>query len=59
MEEIKDFALMLDMLKKTNAGYFAVGIDGYQFIVCTEEAFKVMNKAYYEWIDKEEGDKHE
>lgn len=54
LEDI-NFVSMVNMLEEMNAGYVHVGINDYHFITCTEEAFRVMEKAYDEWVDQEEG----
>ena len=54
LEDI-NFVSMIGALREMNAGFIQVGIDGYHLIACTEEAYKVMEKAYDEWVDQEEG----
>lgn len=54
LEDI-NFVSMVNMLEDMNAGYVNVGINGYHLIACTEEAFRVMEKAYDEWVEQEEG----
>ena len=54
LEDI-NFVSMIGALREMNAGFIQVGIDGYHHIACTEEVYKVMEKAYDEWVDQEEG----
>ena len=54
LEDI-NFVSMIGALREANAGFIQVGIAGYHLIACTEEAYKVMEKAYDEWLDQEEG----
>ena len=55
--DIRDinFASIVEMLEAMNAGYVHVGVNEYHYICCTEEAFRVMERAYDEWLDQEEG----
>lgn len=55
LEDI-NFVSMVNTLKQMNAGCLHVGIGGYHLIACTEEAYRVMEKAYEEWVDQEEAE---
>ena len=54
LEDI-NFVSMIGTLREMNAGFINVGIEGYHLIACTDEAYRVMEKAYDEWLDQEEG----
>lgn len=54
LEDI-NFISMTEALKLANAGFLHIGVDEYHLIACTEEAYKVMEKAYDEWVEQEEG----
>lgn len=56
LEDI-NFVSMIGALREMNAGFIQVGIGGYHLIACTEKAYKVMEKAYDEWVNQEEGAK--
>lgn len=55
MNEIGNVILeMFKALKKHNAGMVSVSSGEYHIIVCTDEAYNVMNEAYDEWATREE-----
>lgn len=54
LEDI-NFISMTEALKLANAGFIHIGVYGYHLIACNEEAYKVMEKAYDEWVEQEEG----
>lgn len=54
MSETADLiAEMVKMLEDCNAGMVNAGIGKYHIIVCTDEANKVIQEAYDEWVAEE------
>lgn len=46
-------AEMIKALEDYNAGKVSVSMGGYHIIVCTGEAYNVMDEAYDEWATEE------